>query len=84
MDRLWHRVLEEEQDEDEAAGGAKSKARSLKAYLGLNMHGKKCKDLAQKVDPNAPQPSEKHEFRLAWTAAHDGAVECVRYLVSEL
>ena len=76
-------VPEEEQDEGEAAEGSKSKARSLKAYLGLNVHGKKRKDLAQKVDPNAPQASEKHEFPLAWTAAHDGAVECVRYLASE-
>ncbi|PIL29519.1 transporter [Ganoderma sinense ZZ0214-1] len=76
-------VPEDSQDEDEAADGAKPKARSLKGYLGLNVHGKKRKDLAQKADPNAPVTPEKHEFPLAWTAAHDGALECVRYLESE-
>ena len=76
-------VPEESQDDDEPTEGSKSKTRSLKAYLGLNVHGKKRKDLAQKVDPNAPSTAEKHEFPLAWTAAHDGAIECVQYLASE-
>ncbi len=76
-------VPEEAQDENKSAEGAKSKKQSSKGYLGLNVHGKKRKDLAQKVDPNAPVMTEKHEFPLAWTAAHDGALECVRYLASE-
>ncbi|KAI1782779.1 ankyrin [Ganoderma leucocontextum] len=76
-------VPEEAQDDHESVEGAKSKKQSLKAYLGLNVHGKKRKDLARKVDPNAPGTTEKHEFPLVWTAAHDGALECVRYLASD-
>ena len=68
------------QGEDELAEGAHS---TFKAYLGLNVHGKKRENVAQTVAPNVPIASEKHEFPLAWTAAHDGALECVRYLASE-
>ena len=75
-------IPDESLDEEEAGEGAKSKAQLLKMYFGLNIHGKKRKDIARKVDLDAPIPSEKDELPLAWTAAHDGALECVRYLAS--
>ncbi|KAI0708741.1 hypothetical protein C8T65DRAFT_535541, partial [Cerioporus squamosus] len=75
---------EESQDSDEqSADDTKAKKLPPKTYLGLNVHGKKRKDLVLKSDPNAPSTEEKHEFPLLWTAAHTGAIGCVRYLSSE-
>lgn len=76
-------IPEEWQDEEETGEGVKLEAQSLNVYFGLNIHGKKRKDLARKVDPDAPTTSEKRGLPLAWIAAHDGALECVRYLASE-
>ena len=61
----------------------KKKKLPSKTYLGLNVHGKKRKDLAQKGDPNAPSLRRNNEFPLLWTAVHEGAEGCVRYLSSE-
>ncbi|KAI0367118.1 ankyrin [Pilatotrama ljubarskyi] len=54
-----------------------------KTYLGLNVHGKKRRDLVQKADPNAPGTPQRFEFPLLWTAARAGAVGVVQYLATE-
>ena len=75
--------LPEESSDDDAPAEGEKKKTPPKTYLGLNVHGKKRKDLVQKSDPNAPTSYKKHEFPLLWTAAHDGAEACVCYLSSE-
>ncbi|RPD55207.1 ankyrin [Lentinus tigrinus ALCF2SS1-7] len=74
---------ESQDDEEQSAEDAKPKKLPPKTYLGLNVHGKKRKDLVKKSDPNAPSNERKHEFPLLWTAAHQGAIGCIRYLSSE-
>ncbi|KAI0738301.1 ankyrin [Daedaleopsis nitida] len=78
-----HLPEEEHDDEDQTDEQQKPKKVPLKTYLGLNVHGKKRKDLAQKSDPNAPIAQKKHETPLLWRAAREGALECLRYLSSE-
>ncbi|KAH9895597.1 ankyrin [Cubamyces lactineus] len=73
--------LHEEEAVD--ASGATPKILPPKTYLGLNVHGKKRKDLAQKGDPNAPELSERLDPPLLWKAAHDGAVSIIEYLATE-
>ncbi|KAI0824362.1 ankyrin [Trametes gibbosa] len=55
---------------------------SAKTYFGLNVHGKKRKDLAQKGDPNAPGSAKTFEFPLLWTAIRKGASAVVKYLAT--
>lgn len=75
---------EDHHEEDEVAGEAKPKKLSPKTYLGLNVHGKKRKDLVAKSDPNAPSaPWKPHELPLVWRAAHKGAIGCIQYLATE-
>ena len=56
---------------------------NLKQYLGLNVHGKKRKDLATQNDPHAHATSTTSELPLLWTAAKSGAIGIVRYLASD-
>ena len=56
---------------------------SSKAYLGLNVHGKKRKDLATKGDPNAPQTYRNDVIPLVWIALKNRLSATVRYLASE-
>lgn len=55
-----------------------------KMYLGLNVHGKKRKDLARKGDPNAPgNVDESDTVPMLWQAARHGALGVLRYLASD-
>lgn len=56
---------------------------SSKVYLGLNVHGKKRKDLATKGDPNAPQTYQGTIVPSVWTALRNGLTATVRYLASD-
>ena len=78
-------IPEEELQDDEEHSVEDSKPKKLpsKTYLGLNVHGKKRKDLVQKSDPNAPTSQRKHEFPILWTAAQQGAMGCVKYLSTD-
>lgn len=51
-------------------------------YMGLNVHGKKRADLAQKNDPNATSGISYTE-PLVWKAAKARALECIQYLATE-
>ena len=53
-----------------------------RTYLGLNVHGKKRKDLATKNDPHA-YSSNNQPLPLLWQAAQSGAIGIVRYLASD-
>ncbi|KAI0643463.1 ankyrin [Trametes meyenii] len=75
-------VPDANEDEDEIAEG-KPKTLPPKTYFGLNVHGKKRKDLARKADPNAHSPVKQFEIPLLWAAARSGAVRIVRYLATE-
>lgn len=56
---------------------------SFKVYLGLNVHGKKRKDLAAKADPNAWRQANTSEPILPlWQAASAGQIETLKYLAS--
>ncbi|KAI0668109.1 ankyrin [Trametes maxima] len=75
-------VPDANEDEDEGAEG-KPKALPPKTYFGLNVHGKKRKDLARKADPNAYSPAKQFEIPLLWTAARSGAIRIVQYLATD-
>lgn len=53
-----------------------------RVYLGLNVHGKKRKDLA-KGDRRNQHYEEEGEEPIVWTAAKLGAIGIVRYLASD-
>ncbi|KAG9009823.1 hypothetical protein FRB93_005094 [Tulasnella sp. JGI-2019a] len=50
-------------------------------YLGLNVHGKKRKDLAKRGDPNAPPPEER-SVPLLWRAASSHSLSIIDFLYS--
>ncbi|PSR72889.1 hypothetical protein PHLCEN_2v11256 [Hermanssonia centrifuga] len=57
---------------------------SQQAYLGLNVHGKKRKDLAAKNDPSAPNTYVTSEYiPMLWTAAQRGLIGVIKYLASD-
>ncbi|KAI0084195.1 hypothetical protein BDY19DRAFT_997912 [Irpex rosettiformis] len=56
---------------------------SSKVYLGLNVHGKKRKDLAVKGDPNAPQTYRSDIVPPVWIALKNQLPATVRYLASD-
>lgn len=56
---------------------------SAKVYMGLNVHGKKRKDLAEKANPHAPRSTKRSEVPLLWMAAHANAVGVMQYLSSD-
>lgn len=51
-----------------------------KLYLGLNVHGKKRKDLAKRGDPNAPTTVDGHLAPLLWRAATSHSLSIIDYL----
>ncbi|KAK7053725.1 ankyrin repeat protein, partial [Favolaschia claudopus] len=51
-----------------------------KVYLGLNVHGKKRTDLANKNDPDASQNDNKLVLPLVWEAITSGATGILDYL----
>lgn len=56
---------------------------SRKEYLGLNIHGKKRKDLAMRGDPNAREGSCNDHIPILWIAVKAGLTATVRYLASD-
>ena len=54
-----------------------------KSYLGLNVHGKKRKDLANKNDPNALNQEQSPVVPLLWRAAAVEATKVIEYLASD-
>ncbi|KAF9266483.1 ankyrin [Marasmius fiardii PR-910] len=54
-----------------------------KVYYGLNVHGKKRRDLARKNDPNANQEEPLEKPPLVWRAAAARATRIVDYLKSD-
>ncbi|KAG8935884.1 hypothetical protein FRC02_005883 [Tulasnella sp. 418] len=74
----------EELDEQKAAedNDEDAEEENRKIYLGLNVHGKKRKDLVQKVDPDAYNMEEVVTLPLLWRACKVGATECIQYLAS--
>ncbi|KAJ3554073.1 hypothetical protein NM688_g3295 [Phlebia brevispora] len=73
-------VDSKDQDEEQPD----STSRKPKYYLGLNVHGKKRKDLASKGDPNAPHSmTPTGELPILWKAARAGLLEVIKYLASD-
>ncbi|ESK95874.1 ankyrin repeat protein [Moniliophthora roreri MCA 2997] len=72
------RSLEKSDGEDEEEVHAVNDKNRV--YLGLNVHGKKRKDLAKKNDPNAGDNYEGDGKPLLWRAIETGALEIVDYL----
>lgn len=65
-----------EQDEHDA-----DVPKTSKLYLGLNVHGKKRKDLARRSDPDAPgRYANAQTVPILWQAAKAGAVEIIAWL----
>ncbi|PCH39851.1 ankyrin [Wolfiporia cocos MD-104 SS10] len=76
-------VDNENAHEDEVPGATHQK--SSKIYLGLNVYGKKRKDLATKNDPNANrQAVQNRNLPLLWDAAKAGALRVIAYLEGDL
>ncbi|CAG7847199.1 SubName: Full=Uncharacterized protein {ECO:0000313/EMBL:CCA66774.1} [Serendipita indica DSM 11827] len=63
---------------DEADSGKKVKV--SKTYLGLNVNGKKRKDLAQQADPDAPGIVEHMGLPIVWQAAQDNCLGILEWL----
>ncbi|OBZ73133.1 hypothetical protein A0H81_06697 [Grifola frondosa] len=69
--------------EDEQDDVKQKRLLSSKVYLGLNVHGKKRKDLIKKIDPNAPQEDNSYIPPIVWQAAKEGALDVVQYLATD-
>ncbi|KAK7469254.1 hypothetical protein VKT23_003740 [Stygiomarasmius scandens] len=70
-------------DEAKEPSTAHAVTDSTKLYLGLNVHGKKRKDLAAKNDPNADGSNIDENIRpLLWMAIEAGATNVVDYLAT--
>jgi hypothetical protein len=68
-------------EDDTAETSAAGRSKSSKTYLGLNVHGKKRKDLASKGDPDAPQSSQHVDTTpLVWKAAQMNATKILMWL----
>lgn len=67
---------DENTDQPDAASGS---ANERKMYLGLSVHGKKRKDLAQKNDPDA-QKDDGPALPLLWKAFRAGSLKMIDYL----
>lgn len=72
--------LGEDQEEDRAAAEATHKQSKL--YLGLTVHGKKRKDLANHGDVHARNDSTE-ELPLLWLAARNQAKKIIAYLAGD-
>ncbi|EJD52730.1 ankyrin [Auricularia subglabra TFB-10046 SS5] len=68
--------------DDEAAEPDVDAQKASKIYLGLNVHGKKRKDLARRSDPDAPGYESSDNIPLLWQAARAGAVDIIAWLQS--
>ncbi|KZT09270.1 ankyrin [Laetiporus sulphureus 93-53] len=74
---------EEEKVDEPGTAAMHKKSPSSKMYLGLNVHGKKRKDLAEKVDPNAVPQTESFVPPVVWLAARYDAQGVMQYLAGE-
>ncbi|KAI9060760.1 ankyrin [Trametes sanguinea] len=80
---IYAETPEEEEEETVDHDSTKPTRPPAKVYLGLNVHGKKRKDLAQKADPDAPSATDNFRLPILWEAAHKGAIGVLRYLATE-
>ncbi|KAH9949875.1 ankyrin [Amylocystis lapponica] len=70
----------EAQSESEHSQTETAHPKKSKTYLGLNVHGKKRKDLALKNDPDARPSARGFSLPLLWDAAQEGALNVIKYL----
>ncbi|KAG8803676.1 hypothetical protein FRC17_006140 [Serendipita sp. 399] len=71
---------EEEDDHDEL--GQEGRPKVSKVYLGLNVDGKKRKDLASKADPDAPRQGNTNYVPFIWRAARMNKGKVLSWLAS--
>ncbi|KAG9037698.1 hypothetical protein FRB95_004544 [Tulasnella sp. JGI-2019a] len=74
-------TLPKEETLDDAKGTNLDDEEDSKFYMGLNVHGKKRKDLAKQGDPNAPA-IENESVPLLWRAATNHGLSIIDYLSS--
>lgn len=72
---------EEEVTHEDGAEGEGTRSPS-KLYLGLDVHGKKRKDLAKHGDPDAPSEWTPDHVPILWNAARKGSTKIVQWLAS--
>jgi hypothetical protein len=73
---------EHEPASDDHDGKVPNLKKTSKTYLGLNVRGRKRKDLATKGDPDAPKTSTKGELPLIWLAAQLNASKILTWLAT--
>jgi len=73
---------EQEPASDDHDGKVPNQKKTSKTYLGLNVQGRKRKDLATKGDPDAPTMVTKSELPLIWLAAQLNASKILTWLVT--
>ncbi|KAG8887776.1 hypothetical protein FRB98_009036 [Tulasnella sp. 332] len=73
-------ALPEEQTSPGAETAEVDDEEDHKLYMGLNVHGKKRKDLAKQGDPNAPATVEGKLIPLLWKAASSHSLSIIDYL----
>lgn len=71
---------DDHEPQDEEGGGPKKKTSDI--YLGLNVQGKKRKDLARAADPNAPTVYAARTLPLIWRAAQAEAHKALTWLTT--
>jgi len=73
---------EEEHETGHDEHGRVSGKKTSKTYLGLNVGGRKRKDLVAKGDPNAPPVKLRTQIPLIWRAAGQNALKVLAWLVT--
>lgn len=73
---------EEENEQVETENEGEKKKKIPKIYLGLNVQGRKRKDLATKGDPDAPVTSNDSPLPLIWQAAQKNSEKVLQWLAT--
>jgi hypothetical protein len=73
---------EHEPASDDHDGKVPNGKKTSKTYLGLNVQGRKRKDLATKGDPDAPTMVMRNDLPLIWLAAQLNASKILTWLVT--
>ncbi|KAG8785845.1 hypothetical protein FRC15_000608 [Serendipita sp. 397] len=78
--RYGYGIQVEEENDAESEHGDGPKV--SKIYLGLNVDGKKRKDLASKADPDAPRQTSINSLPIIWRAAQMNKTKILSWLAS--
>lgn len=76
-------ITQQSQDGREEVVSAASQKKHKREYLGLNVHGKKRRDLVKMTNPDATSRETSFSTPILWRAAVAGSMEILKYLASD-